>query len=71
MIGFLRMKGMMIFGKKLKLNLRYVGPHKILKRYGKVSYELELPTKLAVVHPVFHISLLKKCMGDPTSIVPS
>ena len=37
---------------------------------GKVAYELELPAKLAAVHPVFHISLLKKCVDDPASIVP-
>ena len=41
-----------------------------MKRIGKVEYELELPAKLAPVHPVFYISLLKKCMGDPASIVP-
>ncbi|WMV49548.1 hypothetical protein MTR67_042933 [Solanum verrucosum] len=64
------MKGVMIFGKKGKLIPRYVGPYKILKKVGKVAYELELPTKLAEVHPVFHISLLKKCVGDPVSIVP-
>ena len=64
------MKGVMRFGKKGKLNPRYVGPYKILKKISKVAYELELPTKLAAVYPVFHISLLKKCVGDPTSIVP-
>ena len=51
------MKGVMRFGKKGKLSLRYVGPYKILKRIGKVTYELELPTKLVAVHPVFHISI--------------
>ena len=40
-----------------------------MKRVGKVAYELELPAKLAVVHLVFHISLFKKCVGDPASIV--
>ncbi|WMV29936.1 hypothetical protein MTR67_023321 [Solanum verrucosum] len=64
------MKGVMRFGKKGKLSPRYVGPYKILKRVGKVSYELELPGELEIVHPVFHISLLKKCVGDPASIVP-
>ncbi|KAH0758120.1 hypothetical protein KY290_021613 [Solanum tuberosum] len=64
------MKGVMRFGKKEKLSPRYVGPYKILKRIGKVAYKLELPAKLVAVHPVFHISLLKKCMGDLASIVP-
>ena len=63
-------KGVMRFGKKGKLSPRYVGQYKILKKIGKVAYELELQAKLAVVHPVFHISLLKKCVGDPASIVP-
>ena len=35
-----------------------------------MTYELELQAKLAAVHPVFHISLLKKCVGGPTSIMP-
>ena len=63
------MKGVMRFGKKGKLSPTYVCPYKILKRTGKVEYELELPAKLAALHLVFHISLLKKCMGDPASIV--
>ena len=41
-----------------------------MKRVGKVAYELELSEELAAVHPVFHISLLKKCVGDPASVVP-
>ena len=41
-----------------------------MKRIVKVAYELELPAKLAAVHPVFHISLLKKCVGVPASLVP-
>jgi len=64
------MKGVMRFDKKGKLNPRYVGPYKILRKIGKVVYELELPAELASVHPIFHILLLKKCVGDPTSIVP-
>ena len=60
----------MTFGKKGKFSPRYVGPYKILKRVGKVAYDLELLAKLAVVHLIFHISLLKKCVGDPDSVVP-
>ncbi|WMV09647.1 hypothetical protein MTR67_003032 [Solanum verrucosum] len=74
MIGFFRklspMKGVMRFGKKGKLSPRYVGPYRILKRIGKVAYELELPADLAAVHRVFRISLLKKCVGDPAFVVP-
>ncbi|WMV38152.1 hypothetical protein MTR67_031537 [Solanum verrucosum] len=64
------MKEVMRFGKKGKLSLRYVGCYKILKRIGKVAYELELLAELAAMHPVFHISLLNKCVGDPASVVP-
>ena len=37
---------------------------------GKVAYELRLPSDLALVHPIFHVSMLKKCIGDPVSIFP-
>ncbi|WMV30137.1 hypothetical protein MTR67_023522 [Solanum verrucosum] len=62
-------KGVMRFGKKGKLSPLYVGPYHILMCFGKVSYELNLPNDLASVLLVFHVSLLKKCVGDPTSIV--
>ena len=31
---------------------------------------MKLPSKLASVHPVFHVSMLMKCIGDPESIFP-
>ncbi|KAK4713515.1 hypothetical protein R3W88_019422 [Solanum pinnatisectum] len=60
----------MRFGKKGKLSPRYVGPYQILKDIGKGAYELDLPNELALVHPIFHVSMLKKCIGDPVSIIP-
>ena len=65
------MKGVMRFGKKGKLSLRYIGPYEVLERVGNVDYELKLPQDLACVHPVFHISMLKKWLDDPTSILPA
>ncbi|WMV40810.1 hypothetical protein MTR67_034195 [Solanum verrucosum] len=65
------MKGVMRFGKKGKLSPRYIGPYRIPKRIGNVAYELELPQELATVHLVFHISMLKKCMGDPSLVIPT
>jgi len=62
-------KEVMRFGTKGKLSPRYVGPYRILKRIGKVAYELVLPAELAAVHPIFHASLLKKCVGDPASVM--
>ena len=38
---------------------------------GNVAYELDLPTELEAIHPVFHISMLKKCLGDPSLVVPA
>ncbi|WMV58030.1 hypothetical protein MTR67_051415 [Solanum verrucosum] len=65
------MKGVMRFGKKGKVSPRYIDPYRISKRVGNVAYELELPQELAAVHPVFHISMLKKCMDDPSLIIPT
>ena len=61
------MKEVVIFGKKGKLSPRYVGPYEILQRVGKVAYEFKLPSELSSVHPIFHVSMLKKCIGDPES----
>lgn len=47
-----------------KLNEKYLGPFKVLKRIGELSYELELPS-LMRVHPVFHVSKLKRFKRSP------
>ena len=63
------MKGVVRFGKKGKLCPCYVGPCDILQRVGKVAYELKLPSELASVNPISHVSMLKKCIRDPESIL--
>ncbi|WMV46708.1 hypothetical protein MTR67_040093 [Solanum verrucosum] len=55
-------QGVMRFDKKRKLSTPYIRPYRISKRIGTVAYELELPLELVAVHPVFHISILKKCI---------
>ena len=63
-------KGMVRFGKRGKLNPRYIGPFEILARIGPVAYKLKLPLELQNVHDTFHVSNLKKCLTDTTLIVP-
>ena len=44
-------------------------PLQNIKGFGKVAYELEIPHELASVHIVFHISGMKKYIGDPSLIL--
>ncbi|KAL5540473.1 hypothetical protein UlMin_043941 [Ulmus minor] len=58
-------------GKKGKLSPRYIGPFEILERIGKVAYKLALPSELAAVHNVFHVSMLRKYVSDPSHVLAS
>ncbi|GJR20103.1 hypothetical protein Tco_0968630 [Tanacetum coccineum] len=63
-------KGVVCFGKRGKLNPRYVGPFKVLEKVGAVAYKLELPQELSRVHNTFHVSSLKKCYADEPLAIP-
>ncbi|GKB82241.1 putative reverse transcriptase domain-containing protein [Tanacetum coccineum] len=63
-------KGVVRFGKRGKLNPRYVGPFKVLAKVGKVAYRLELPQELSRVHHTFHVSNMKKCYADEPLAMP-
>ncbi|GJS78093.1 putative reverse transcriptase domain-containing protein [Tanacetum coccineum] len=65
-------KGVVRFGKRGKLNPRYVGPFKVLAKVGKVCLEakLNIPQELSRVHHTFHVSNLKKCYADEPVVMP-
>ncbi|GKE31018.1 putative reverse transcriptase domain-containing protein [Tanacetum coccineum] len=63
-------KGVIRFEKRGKLNPRYIGPFKILKRVGTVASTLELPEELSNIHSTFHVSNLKKCISDESLVIP-
>ncbi|GJR72629.1 putative reverse transcriptase domain-containing protein [Tanacetum coccineum] len=63
-------KGVICYGKRGKLNPRYVGPFKILAKVGIVAYRLKLPEQFSRVHSTFHMSNMRKCLSDKTLIIP-
>ena len=62
-------KGVVRFGKRGKLSPRYIGPFEIVERIGPVAYRLDLPEELSRVHNVFHISMLRKYISDPSHVL--
>ena len=59
----------MRFGNKGKLAPRFIGPFEVLQRVGKVAYRLALPPNMDRVHNVFHVSMLRKYVSDPSHIL--
>ena len=60
---------MVRFGMRGKLSPRYIRPFEIVDRIGPVAYRLDLPEELARVHNVFHISMLRKYISDPSHVL--
>ncbi|KAL0544475.1 hypothetical protein IC582_019591 [Cucumis melo] len=63
------MRGVLRFERRGKLSPRFVGPFEILERIGPVAYRLALPPSLSTVHDVFHVSMSRKYVPDPSHVV--
>ena len=62
-------KGVVRFGKRGKLNPRYIRPFEIVDGIGPVAYRLDLPEEFSRVHNVFHISMLRKYIPDSSHVL--
>ena len=58
-------------GKRVKLSPRYISPFKIFWTVGDMAYELDFPTDLSAVHPVFYVFMLRHYILDESYIIHS
>jgi len=52
-----------------KLSPKFLGPYQILRRIGPVAYEITLRPQLPNLHPIFHVSQLRKYVFDPSHVL--
>ena len=64
-------KKVMRFGRKGKLNLRFIEPYEVIEKVGPVANRLALPPKLEKIHNVFHVSMLRRYKSEPSHVVSS
>ena len=62
-------RGVVKFGRRNKLSPWFIGPFEILQRVGECAYRLALPPALSGVHDVFHVSILRKYIPDPSHML--
>lgn len=52
-----------------KLSSRYIGLFEIIEHVRKVPYRIALPPQLLGIHNVFHMSMLRKYVHDPSHMI--
>jgi hypothetical protein len=57
------------FGKDVKLSPRFVGPFKVVERKGPMAYRLAFPDSLRHMHDVFHVSVIRHYISDPSHVI--
>ena len=62
-------KGVLRFGRRGKLSLKFIGPYEIVSKVGPVAYRLKLPPELSRIHDTFHVSMLRKYISDPSHVL--
>ena len=62
-------QGVVRFDKRGKLSPRFIGPFEIVQRIGECAYRLALLPSLSGVHDVFHVSMLRKYIIDPSHVL--
>ena len=59
---YLAIKNIITKRPNKKLDYKYLGPYKVIKRISENNYQLDLPPKVRI-HLIFHISLLKNVIN--------
>lgn len=62
-------KGVLRFERRRKLSPRFVEPFEILEWIGPMAYRFVLASSFYSVHDVFHVSIMRKYVVDPSHIV--
>ena len=62
-------KGVLRFGTRGKPSPRYIRPYRIVERIGEVAYRLEFPSDLDRINDVFHVSMLRQYIPDPSHVL--
>ena len=57
------------FRRRGKLSPRFIGPYEILSKVGTIAYRLKLPSELSRIHDIFHVSMLRKYIPDPSHML--